>query len=81
MQSKSEYFTSLSGDAHSRYEMKVLTTGLSKDPYSITEWTEEPSVIPDIKWSNFMIYIVSSPSPYTMEEINVICLTIKHIAV
>jgi len=45
MQSKSEYFTSLSGDARSRYETKVLTTGLSKDPYSITEWTEEPSVI------------------------------------
>jgi len=72
---------SLLGDARSRYETKVLTTGLSNDPYSITEWTVKPSVILDIKWRDFMIYMVSTPSPYNKEEIKVIYLTIKHIAV
>ena len=45
MEAKSEYFESLSGDARVRYETKLLTAGLTKDPYSITEWIEEPSVI------------------------------------
>ena len=71
MEAKSEYFESLSGDARVRYETKLLTAGLTKDPYSITEWIEEPSVIPDIKWSDFMLYMVSNPSPYTKEEVKV----------
>lgn len=71
MEAKSEYFESLSGDARVRYETKLLTAGLTKDPYSITEWIEEPSVIPDIKWSDFMLYMVSTPSPYTKEEVKV----------
>ena len=64
MQAKSEYFESLLGKVRVRYEAKVLTAGLTKDPYSITEWVEEPTVTPDIKWSNFMLYMVSTPSPY-----------------
>ena len=71
MQTKSEYFESLSGDAHVRYETKVLTAGLTKYPYSITEWVEEPTVIPDIKWSDSLLYMVSTPSPYTKEEVKV----------
>ena len=71
MEAKSEYFESLSGDARVRYETKLLTAELTKDPYSITEWIEEPSVIPDIKWSDFMLYMVSTPSPYTKEEVKV----------
>ena len=48
---------SLSGDAHSRYKTKVLTARLTKDHYSIMEWVEEPSVIPNITWSDFMVHI------------------------
>ena len=38
------------------YEAKVLTAGITKDSYSITEWVEEPSIVPDIKWNNFIIH-------------------------
>ena len=74
MQAKSEYFESLSGDVLVRYEAKVLTVGLTKYPYCITEWVEEPTVIPDIKWSDSMLYMVSTPSPYTKEEVKYVVL-------
>jgi len=73
MQSKSEYFINLLGEDKHRYESKVISAGLDSDPYCITdsEWSETPMTIPDIHWSDFVTYMVDTPSPYTKEEIKV----------
>ena len=73
MNIKSEYFTTLSAVAAKRYEAKVTNTGLNIDPYAIPDcnWTSAPENLPQILWSNLMLYIISTPSPYTREEIKV----------
>ena len=67
----SEYLSSLSDEAKQRYESKVAGTGLSIDPYVIDDWTQDPETIPRLAWSDVMLYMVSTPSPYTKEAINV----------
>lgn len=69
----SEYVGSLSGASRSRYEGKVLSAGLKTDPYAISDsnWSNEPELIPKISWSDVMLYMVSTPSPYTKEAIKV----------
>ena len=71
MENVSEYVLSLMGESKKRYESKVTSTGLKVDPYSLSTWTEDPSMIPDVKWSDMMMYLVSIPSPYTRQEIKV----------
>jgi len=71
MEKTSEYVLSLTGKSKKRYECKVTSTGLKVDPYTISSWTEDPSMIPDVKWSDMVLYMVSTPSPYTCEEIKV----------
>lgn len=71
MERKSEYFVNLSTEAKLRYEAKVTNAGLTEDPYSIKNWTENPESIPEVQWSDMMLYMVSTPSPYTREEIKV----------
>ena len=56
MERFSEYFKGLSTDARTRYEKKVLATGLKKDPYTINNWTDSPDVIPDVQYSDMMLY-------------------------
>ena len=71
MESYSEYFKGLSTDARTRYEKKVLATGLNKDPYVINDWTDSPEMIPDVHYSDMMLYMTVTPSPYTREAIKV----------
>ena len=70
---KSEYFNTLSTTSKKRYETKVTTTRLQVDPYAIADnlWTHEPETIPPLSWSDVMLYMVSTPSPYTKEAIKV----------
>ena len=74
MELKLEYFFKLSNESrqrYERYEAKVTSAGLTIDPYSISNWEEEPTTIPNVKWSDMVLYMVSTPSPYTREEIKV----------
>ena len=71
MERKSDYFFDLSSQAKERYEAKVVSSGLSRDPYTIEDWIEAPEEVPDVGWSDMMLYMVSTPSPYTREEIKV----------
>ena len=50
---------------------KVSSLGLTTDPYCIEEWTEAPEDVLSVQWSDVMIYMVTTPSPYTREEIKV----------
>lgn len=68
---KSEYVCSLSAEARKRYSSKVITAGLHADPYTLEDWTQNPETIPAIQWSDLMLYMVSTPSPYTKESIKV----------
>lgn len=72
MELKSEYFVGLSKESQGRYENKLLSAGLQMDPYSITRWIETPEVIPAVQWSDMMLYMISTPSPHTKEEIKVL---------
>ena len=67
MERKSEYFANLSGDSQRRYECKVISSGLSTDPYANDDgyWTDAPEIVPDVQWSDMI------PSPYTREAIEV----------
>ena len=71
MELKSEYFANLSADVKVRYESKMTSTGLGQDRYAIKEWTESPENIPEVQWSDMMLYMVTTPSPYTRKEIKV----------
>lgn len=71
MDRKSEYFGNLSKESKIRYEEKVSRTGLTIDPYTIEDWSEAPEVIPDVHWSNTMLYMTATPSPHTREAIKV----------
>ena len=71
MEKVSEYVQTLSCEARERYVTKVLNTGLSIDPYSISNelWQKELDALPRMQWSDIFLYCVSTPSPFTREEI------------
>ncbi|XP_065919932.1 uncharacterized protein [Dysidea avara] len=69
MEVMSEYFMSLSSETRERYESKVVSAGLAIDPYSISEWEEDPQDIPSVTWSDMVYYMTNTPSPYTREEL------------
>ena len=49
------------------------------DPYAIKEsqWSDDPVTIPLLQWSDVILYMVSTPSPYTKESIKVLLFTIS----
>ena len=49
---------SLSVKSQKRYEEKVVAAGLKTGRTEAQLWTEEPEVIPDINWSNMMLYMI-----------------------
>ena len=73
MQRNLEHFANLTADAQGRYECKVISGGLSTDPYVIDDcyWTATPEIAPDVQWSDTMLYMTATPSPYTREAIEV----------
>jgi len=71
MEKPSGYYLDLKADSKKRYQSKVTSAGLRIDPHSITEWNEEPDVIPAMTWSDVVMYMVTTPSPYTREEVKV----------
>ena len=52
-------------------EVKSFLQALLFDPYSISEWEEDPQDIPSVTWSDMVYYMTSTPSPYTREELKV----------
>ena len=73
MEQVSEYFSLLSTEAKARYEQKVAKVGLKTDLYAMPSdlWVEEPPSVPNIAWSDLFLYMISTPSPYTKEEMKV----------
>ena len=73
MERISEYYSMLSSNSKARYTEKVTGAGLKTDPYAIPNesWTEEPIALPQVSWSHMFLYMISTPSPYTKEEIKV----------
>ena len=69
---RSEYLMKLSSEATKRFESKLLSAGLDIDPYVVEDWTQNPEDIPKVRWSDVVLYMVSTPSPYTKEAIKVI---------
>ena len=61
----------LLSEAKKRYESKIVSAGLNVDPYVIEGWSQNPEDIPKVHWSDVMLYMVSTPSPYTKEAIKV----------
>jgi len=77
MDSKSDYFHGLTVASKTRYETKVLSTGLKVDPYSISTWMVNPEEFPEVNLSDMVMYMISTPSPYMREEIKVgHCITV-----
>ena len=64
MQRKSEYFRGLTDEARARYEQKVTEAGLYVDPYSIDNWEANPVVVPDVYWSDMVVYMTETPPPF-----------------
>ena len=71
MELTSKYYSTLSDEAKERYESKVVKVGLKIDPYKLAHWNSNPDVIPDITWSDMMLYMTKTPSLYTGEGIKV----------
>ena len=71
MESKSDYFHGLTAASKTCYETKVLSSGLKVDPYSITTWMVNSEDFPEVNISDMVMYMISTPSPYTCEEIKV----------
>ena len=51
----------------------MISSGLSADPYAIHDgyWTDAPEIVPDVQWSDMMLCVIATPSPYTREAIEV----------
>ena len=71
MEQKSEHFSGLSATYRVRYEKKVIATGLKTDPYCIERWHECLGSLPEVKWSDMIVYLTATPSENTREAINV----------
>ena len=71
MESKLDYFHGLTVASKTRYESKVPSSGLKVDPYSITTWVVNSEDFPEVNISDMVMYMISTPSPYTREEIKV----------
>ena len=67
MEKPSGYYLDLKADSKKRYQSNVTSAGLRIDPYSITQWSEDPAVT----WSDVVLYMVTTPSPYTLKEVKV----------
>ena len=77
MESKSDYFHGMTAASNAHYETKVLASGLKADPYSITTWVMNSEEFPEVNLSDMVIHMISTPSPYTGEEIEVsFCLVV-----
>ena len=80
MQRVSDYFTNLSAESKARYSSKVLGVGLRSNPYAIPSesWVGEPDAVPAVAWSDMCLYMISTPSAYTREELKVLndCIVI-----
>ena len=71
MERKSEYFSGLSVTSRVRYEKKVIATGLKTDPYCIERWHICLDSLPEVKWSDMIVYLTATPSENTREAIKV----------
>ena len=70
----SEYILQLSSVSRQRYIEKLTKVGLSNDPYCLEspEWEKDPENLPSLSRSDMMMFMVSTPSPYTKESIKVV---------
>ena len=77
---RSEYLLQLSSEARARLEAKISSVGLNVDPYAIDsdKWSRNPEVLPKVKWSDVLLYMISTPSPYMKEAIKVDKLMLLH---
>ena len=60
MEKPSGYYLDLKADSKKRFQLKVMSTGLRIDPYSIAQWNEDPDVIPAMTWSDAVMYMVTT---------------------
>ena len=71
----SKYAKGLAHVAQKRYIAKFSGAGFSSDPYLLTEnnanWEAEPETVPNVKWSDMFVYMITTPSEYTKDEIKV----------
>ena len=72
MEQTSENFSSLSSEANEKYETQVVCAGHWVDPYRTENWTEAPEEVPDVRWSDMLLYMVSTLSPHAREKIKVV---------
>jgi len=70
---RSEYVLQLSAQSRQRYEEKLNKVGLTSDPYCLenSEWEKNPEELPLLTFSDVMMFMVATPSPYTKESIKV----------
>lgn len=71
MKLKLDYFHGLTAASKICYETKILASGLKVDPYSITTWVVNSEELPEVNLSDKVMYMITTPSPYTCEEIKV----------
>ena len=63
LQAKSEYFDGLSAEAKARYTRKIILSALTIDPYCISEWTENPEIVPAVKMSDMLLIFIGNSKP------------------
>ena len=56
MEAREQKSKCLSVESQKRYEEKVVRAGLKTGIKEAQPWTEEPEVIPDMNWSDMMLY-------------------------
>jgi len=72
MEQKSGYFCDLkSAVSKKRYKEKVLAAGLGINPYSIQRWEEALETLPDVQWSDMIVYLTITPSEHTRYAVEV----------
>ena len=67
----SQYYDSLGNADQLNYKAKLtLSNGtILSDPYTLENWVEDVSVIPEIAFGDIYTYLIETPSVYTKESL------------
>ena len=74
-----EHKLALLAASRTRYERKVIAAGLTTDPYSIEQWHEDMNSLPEVNWTDMIVYLTATPSENSYQAMKVLAFCQKQL--
>lgn len=67
----SEYYESLLEDDQKHYKLKLTLAhgSMLPDPYTLSDWKDDVTLMPDVSWIDIQNYLINTPSSFTSESL------------